>query len=319
MKIGLVMYTGAMPSGLYAFADILEGVNKVKGERIFDFYWIFADKNSVDQVMTTTMSDYPQTDLHDESMDALLIAGFWSETTEKISNMLELQKDWIKDLKKIHAKTPVFGFCSSVCMLADSGLLDNQLATSTWWLASFLQDNYEHVNWNFSQNLIANTHNITATGWLGSVRIAQQVIMDHCDLDTYTSVADLLLIQEPVKVCEAFKDLQWVNFEDAIIKKVYTWITRTPAQEISIKTLAEYLNLTDKTISRRIKGIVSMQPAKFMRQLKLQQAAVQLIKSHKTIAQISDELGYSNDASFRRSFLAETKMTPSDFRGSQNQ
>ena len=140
------------------------------------------------------------------------------------------------------------------------------------------------------------------------------MVLEYCDLETYSSVADLLMIQERVKVSEPFSDLKWVDFEDAIIKKIHSWVIRTPAQHISIRTLAKYLNLTDKTIARKIADIVDIKPAKFIRQIKLQQASVQLIKSHKSIAQVSNELGYSSDASFRRSFLLETKLTPNEFR-----
>ncbi len=314
MKIGLVIYKGAMPSGLYAFADVLEGVNKFSGKRIFDFTWIFADKTSSDKHITNEMSDYPQTNLSDDSIDALLIAGFWSETTEKINNMLTAQQAMIDDLNKYHAKTPIYGFCSSVCLLAESGILDGQLATSTWWLAPFLQENYKNVNWNFSQNIISNQYNITAAGWLGYVRIAQEIVVNHCDAETYSSVADLLLLAEPVKTFEPFSQLKWVNFEDELLKNVYRWVITTPAKKVSIKMLAEYFNLTEKTLSRKIKDAANISAADFLRQIKLQQAAVQLITSHKSIAQVSNELGYSNDASFRRSFLSVTKSTPNKFR-----
>jgi transcriptional regulator GlxA family with amidase domain len=314
MKIGLVIYKGGMPSGLYAFADVLEGVNKFTGKRIFEFNWIFADKNSSDKLITNEMSDYPQTRLSDDSLDALLIAGFWSETTEKINNMLIAQQNMISDLKKYHSRTPIYGFCSSVCLLAESGILDGQLATSTWWLANFLQENYQNVNWNFSQNIISNQYNITAAGWLGYVRVAQDIVVKNCDTETYSSVADLLLLAEPVKIFEPFSQLKWVNFEDELLKKVYRWVITTPAKLVSIKGLAETFNLTEKTISRKVKDAANISAADFLRQIKLQQAAVQLITGHKSIAQISNELGYSNDASFRRSFIAVTKSAPNEFR-----
>jgi len=314
MKIGLVIYKGGMPSGLYAFADILEGVNKFTGNRIFDFTWIHSDKSSSDKFITNEMSDYPQTNLADHSLDALLIAGFGAETTEKITNMLFAQQTMISDLKKYHAKTPIYGFCSSVCLLAESGILDGQLATSTWWLATFLQENYKDINWNFSQNIISNQHNITAAGWLGYVRIAQEIITEKCNDDTYSSIADLLLLAEPVKIIAPFSQLKWVNFEDTLLKEIYSWVITAPAKQVSIKMLAEHFNLTDKTMSRKIKDVTNISAADFLRQIKLQQAAVQLITSHKSIAQISNDLGYSNDASFRRSFISVTKSTPNKFR-----
>ena len=63
-----------------------------------------------------------------------------------------------------------------------------------------------------------------------------------------------------------------------------------------------------------MKKVTDLSLASFMRLIKLHQASESLIYTSKPINLISDALGFSDDAAFRRTFKKVSSYTPSEYR-----
>jgi AraC-like DNA-binding protein len=81
-----------------------------------------------------------------------------------------------------------------------------------------------------------------------------------------------------------------------------------------ISVLAKHLNQTERTLARKVKQVTDLSLASFMRLIKLHQASELFIYSRKPINLISDALGFSDDAAFRRTFKKVSSYTPSEYR-----
>ena len=102
--------------------------------------------------------------------------------------------------------------------------------------------------------------------------------------------------------------------EDTLMRKIVLWVESMPAIELLVNRLAISLNLTERTLARKVKARTNMSCAHFMQLIKLHQASEMLIYSLNPVNKISDDLGYSDDAAFRRSFKRITSYTPSQYR-----
>jgi len=317
MKIGLLAFPGCVASGLFAFAEMLEVANKRSGRKVFTVQWAGLDNSEVSistggEKPALTMK--PETTLADYSLDAVLLPGFWTNNQDDIEHSLKTKQVLTAALKRLPPHTQLWGYCTAVCMMAASGRLDNKRATATWWIADFVQDKYPAVNWHFSQTCVFETDHVTASGLSGYMPIAQAVIEKHCGQDVLRDIIELMVIPKPEKAIQAFTQIKLMKLDDKILQQLYIWVEKTPATELSNPALARTLNQTERTLTRKVKQATDLPLASFMRLIKLHQASEYLIYSRKPINIISDMLGFSDDAAFRRSFKKVSSYTPSEYR-----
>lgn len=321
MNIGLVLYPGCVVSGLWAFAELLEVANRRAGKKHFCLYWVSSGQQAVAvtagsaQAVATINA---QTHLLDDKLDALLIPGFWTDYQEQVEQSLKAYQTLVNELAAFPASKPVWAYCSSVSLLAASGRLNHQLATCTWWLADYLQDKYTAVKWNFSQSCIFHALYATAAGVNGYLPIAQELITQHCGELLLREVGDLMVMPKPEKASPAFPFIQLMKLDDSLLRKIVIWVEQTPATELNIKTLAERFNLAQRSLARKVKAATQLSCAHFMRLIKMRQASEYLIYSTKPVNIVSDLLGFSDDAAFRRAFKKVSGYSPGEYRQSFN-
>lgn len=317
MKIGLLVYPGCVVSGLFAFAELLEVANKRAGKILFDTLWLGVDGAEVE---ISTGRKTPVTTIKVEgallntAIDALLIPGFWTNHQRHVEQATKTYQPLISALKKLPATTQVWGYCSAICLMAASGRLNQQRATATWWLADFLQNNYPDVGWSFSQAYILDGQNRTASGLNGYLPIAQTLIEEQCGQDVLRDIIELMIIPKPDKSAQPFTQIKLIKLDDKLLRGIYLWVEKAPATELTISELAKHLNQTERTLARKVKQATGLSLASFMRLIKLHQASELLIYSRTSINLISNTLGFSDDAAFRRTFKKVSSYTPSEYR-----
>lgn len=317
MKIGLLLYPGCVVSGLFAFSELLQFANKRSGKKHFEITWVGVDNSDVE---VTAGGNKPvarmsvEASVLDAELDALVIPGFWTDRQSQLQKTLEHYTPIIQTLKRLPSNTQVWGYCTAVCMMAAAGRLKGQTATATWWLANFAQNNYTDVNWSFSRTYIIERYNITASGLNGYLPIAQTLIEKQCGNDVLKDIIDLMLMPKPEKSVQPFVQIKLMNMEDKLLRKVFMWVQQTPANQLSVSLLAKSIHQTERTLARKVKEATKLSLASFMRIIKLHQASDLLIYSNLPINIISNNLGFSDDASFRRMFKKVSAYTPGKYR-----
>jgi len=317
MKIGLLVYPGCVISGLFAFAEMLEVANKRAGKPLFTTQWVGVDENDV---AITTGNKTPVTTIKVEGTllsttnDALLIPGFWTSQPRQVAPTINANQALISALKQLPPTTQVWGYCTAVCLMAASGRLHHQQATATWWLADYVQNHYPSVNWSFSQTHIVEGENQTASGLNGYLPIAQTLIEQNGGQDVLRDIIELMIIPKPETSAQPFTQIKLMNLNEKLLRGIYIWVEKTAATDLTISVLAQHLNQTERTLARKVKQATDLSLANFMRLIKLHQASEFLIYSRKPINLISDALGFSDDAAFRRTFKKVSSYTPSEYR-----
>lgn len=316
MKVGLAVYEGCMASGLFAFAELLEASNKRSGKKYFDCVYAGINHSPVSILSRQGLSGAqitPQTTITDTDLDAILLPGFWVESASENEEQHARYKTLVEALAKMENDKLIWSYCSAVGLVARAGKLDWQQATSTWWLANFLQDNFDHVNWRFNQTCIFQGMNATASGVNGYLPIATHIIRTICGERVLRDITNIMVVPRPEKEIQPFQQINLMLQDDRLIRRIVLWVEKTPAASLSVDKLGEFLNLTTRTLSRQVKAKTGQSCAHFMRLIKLHQAGEMLIYSPKPVNVISNELGYSDDASLRRSFKKITSYTPSEY------
>jgi AraC-like DNA-binding protein len=85
-------------------------------------------------------------------------------------------------------------------------------------------------------------------------------------------------------------------------------------ENLSIKTLAEFCNLSESHFFTLFKKQTGLTPIQYKHNLLVQNAIDMLTSTDKTIEEISEELNFSSSNYFRKIFTSITGHTPKEYR-----
>jgi len=104
------------------------------------------------------------------------------------------------------------------------------------------------------------------------------------------------------------------GLQDKRLSHVLGKLLNAPQQAWNIDTLAEQAAMSRANFMRVFQNTIGMAPGKFLTQLRLQQAALLLNKTQKSVLVVALEVGYQSEAHFSKAFKMAYGMSPSQYR-----
>ena len=89
--------------------------------------------------------------------------------------------------------------------------------------------------------------------------------------------------------------------------------------DFDVQHLAEKVNMSRSTLTRKLKAITGLTPLEYIRRVKMQHACRMLKNSHTTVNEVALALGYYNRKYFTACFKEEYGLTPSEYQKKQDQ
>ncbi|MEO4047717.1 helix-turn-helix domain-containing protein [Pseudomonas sp. CAU 1711] len=312
--IGLLLYPGCMPAGLFAFADLLSAANQQSGKRHFELRWIGQDLQAVECAHGLRLQ--PQAALAEARCDAVLVPGLWADNEARVAQALERSRALLHGLSRLSRRTRLWSYCTGVCLLAASGRLDGEEATATWWLADSLRARFPGVDWQFQRTQLFGTRVATASGVSGYLPIARALIEERLGAEAYRELSRMMVLPRPEPAAPVFRALDMTEQSDPLLRRLRLLVERHPARLLAAEQLAQELALSGRTLARKVKALTGHALAEHVRLIKLNQAGERLILTSESVALISEALGFADESSFRRTFKRVTGMTPLAYRQS---
>lgn len=98
------------------------------------------------------------------------------------------------------------------------------------------------------------------------------------------------------------------------IRQAAELIESDPGQKINFSDLSRSLNLSERNFRKMFTLIMGMAPKAYQQELRLKTAAAVLKEKERTMAEISEELGYYSQFQFSRDFKKRFGVTPSEYK-----
>jgi transcriptional regulator GlxA family with amidase domain len=311
-RIGLLLYPMCMPAGLFAFADLVHGANRRAGKRLVEPVFVALTAGAVEcahgQALNAAAS------VLDAEVDAVLIPGFWGESPQQAQAALSANASLVDALKALPRETMMWSYCTGVCLAAATGRLNGRRATATWWLADFLGQRFPKVVWQTESTCAVDTRVATASGVTGYLPIAQAFIEKRLSKEAYGDLTKLLVLPRPERTHHAFRTINLLGQPDKLIRELHVIAEQMPASEATVSRLARELNITERTLARKVSAATGSPVASYVRRIKLNQVSERLINTSLPASSISAELGFSSDTGMRRMFKELTQLTPAQYR-----
>ncbi|WP_425261986.1 GlxA family transcriptional regulator [Rubrivivax sp. RP6-9] len=187
--------------------------------------------------------------------------------------------------------------CTGTFLLAESALLDGQRATTSWWLAPMFRQRYPRVSVDESRMLVTSAGFTTAGAALAHLDLALGIVRSHSP--TLAALAARYLLVEARGSQAEFVIPDHLAHADPVVERFEGWARQRLAQGFSLAEAAVAAGASERTLARRLQGVLGKSPLSYFQDLRVERAVHLLRTSTDSIDQIAAQIGYSDGVTLR--------------------
>ncbi|MBK7534863.1 MAG: helix-turn-helix domain-containing protein [Myxococcales bacterium] len=246
----------------------------------------------------------------------LLVPGTWIERDEDVP--AHLASPGFAELVALVARVyrrggSVMGSCSGVFALGMAGVLDDQVATTSWWLAPSFARACPRVALDPSRALVPLRRLATAGAVFAMADLALHLVRTTVGPQVADVVTRYLLLDEhPAQA--PYMALTQLAAGDELLVRAERWIRAHLTGPISLRTLARAIGASERTLARRVAASLATTPAHWVRRIRAEEAARLLETTAVPIERVAERVGFGSSLSLRRALRGHAGVTPRELR-----
>jgi transcriptional regulator GlxA family with amidase domain len=248
--------------------------------------------------------------------DVVFIPSLWMGLEETFTGRYSELKQWIAD--RYREGAIICAACTGTILLADTGLLDDELATTHWAYVDSLRRHYPKIRVRGEKVLVeagAGRRLITSGSHATWYDLLLYVISRLSGKEAALQTAKFFLLQWHVdgqSPYMAFREN--VQHGDAAIRQVQEWLSGHYSHPNAVEAVEKQSGLPSRTFKRRFKRATGLTPVVYIQHLRVDRAKALLESSDMAVDQVGWRVGYEDTAHFRRLFKRVTTLRPSEYR-----
>ena len=187
--------------------------------------------------------------------------------------------------------------CAGTFVLAESGLLDRQRATTTWWLAPMFRERYPHVLLDESDMVVKSGNVVTAGAALGHMDLALWLIRRVSPELASLTAKFLIVDSRPSQTAYALTD--HLIHSDPVVHHFERWARARLARGFSLDNAARAVGASKRTLTRRLQSVLGKSPMSYFQSLRVERAVHLLKTSKASVDEIAAKVGYKDGGTLR--------------------
>ncbi len=254
----------------------------------------------------------PKRAMHEcQDADLVLIPGVMGRPDSLLEQTALV--DWIGQQHR--RGVVIASACSGAFLLAEAGILDQRPATTHWQLADRFRQRYPRVDLQIDRLVIDGEDYLCAGGTGAHLDLALYLVEKHASPELATACARMMLIdrsrsaQAPFVCFRGRKD-----HGDQPILKVQHWLDQVYRHKVTVRQMAQWGGLNDRTFLRRFRKATGEAPLEYLQRMRIEKAKRLLARGQSELDSITQAVGYEDVSSFRRLFKQITGLTPAVYR-----
>lgn len=217
-------------------------------------------------------------------------------------------------LLKWHAKGAHIGAsCIGTFLLAETGLLDQREATTTWWLSPLFRQRYPNVLLDESRMLVQSETIVTAGAAMGHLDLALWLIRTASP--KLSSLVSRYLLADLRSLQAAYIIPNHLAQADPLILRFERWARENLKQGFSLQGAANALATSPRTLQRRCDAVLGKSPLAYFQDLRVEHAQSLLHGNDVDIEAVAAEVGYADGATLRTLLRERLGRGVRDLRG----
>jgi transcriptional regulator GlxA family with amidase domain len=189
------------------------------------------------------------------------------------------------------------GACTGTFFLAESGVLDDHAATTSWWLGPAFRRRYPRVRLDDSHTLTHDDGITTAGAAFAHIDLALSIVQRHSPALADLVARYLLIGDRPSQAAFAVPTL--LATADPAVSAFERWVREHLADAPSIADAARALCVSERTLQRTVTAVLGMSPIDFIQEVRLDEATFLLRTTDLSADAIATRVGYQNGGTLR--------------------
>jgi transcriptional regulator GlxA family with amidase domain len=187
--------------------------------------------------------------------------------------------------------------CIGTFVMAESGLLDHQHATTTWWLAPLFRKRYPDVLLDESNMLVKSGKFVTAGAALSHMDLALWLVRGVSPKLASLTAKYLIVDSRPSQSAYALSD--HLVHSDPLVQRFETWARARLAHGFSLDDAAKAVGTSKRTLARRLQSVLGKSPLAYFQNVRVERAVHLLRTTSASVDEIAGRVGYSDGAILR--------------------
>src|SRR5262249_12342135 len=151
--------------------------------------------------------------------------------------------------------------CIGTFIAAESGVLDGETVTTTWWLAPFFRQRYPRVRLDDRRMLVRSGRVLTAGAALSHMDIALWLIRQASPSLAERTARYLIVDSRPSQLAYAMSD--HLAHTDPLVQQFERWARAHLAEGFSLDAAARASGVSKRTLSRRLNEALGKSPLSY--------------------------------------------------------
>jgi transcriptional regulator GlxA family with amidase domain len=193
--------------------------------------------------------------------------------------------------------TTMTAACIGTFVMAESGLLDHQRATTTWWLAPFFRQRYPSVLLDESNMIVKSGSVVTAGAALSHVDLALWLVRSVSPQLASLTARYLIVDSRPSQSAYALTD--HLVHADPVVQRFESWARARLAQRFSLDDAARAVGASKRTLARRMQSVLGRSPLSYFQSLRVERAVHLLKTESASVDEVAARVGYADGATLR--------------------
>jgi transcriptional regulator GlxA family with amidase domain len=163
---------------------------------------------------------------------------------------------------------------------------------------------------------VTESENIFCGGGLyASIDLSLYLVERYCGHEVAVQTAKSLLLQSP-RIWQSAYAAQPPRsaHDDEPIQRAQKWLLSHFRESLDFDAVAVKVGMSPRNFARRFKTATGETPLAYLHRLRIDTAKHYLESAHRSVQEISQEIGYEDVAFFRQLFRRHTGTTPREYR-----
>jgi transcriptional regulator GlxA family with amidase domain len=187
--------------------------------------------------------------------------------------------------------------CIGTFIAAESGVLDGETVTTTWWLAPFFRQRYPRVRVDDRRMLVCSGRVLTAGAALSHMDMALWLIRKASPSLAALTARYLIVDSRPAQSVYAMSD--HLAHADPLVQKFERWTRDRLAGGFSLDAAARAVGASKRTLARRVNHVLGKSPLSYLQDLRIERAVHLLRTSGDDVEKIAAAVGYADGVTLR--------------------
>jgi transcriptional regulator GlxA family with amidase domain len=235
-------------------------------------------------------------------------------------SMIEQNQEMISWIKEQYNKgAEIASICSGAFLLAATGLLEGKTCSTHWNVAGDFKRMFPNINLHIDKLIASEPGIYTNGGAFSFLNLVLFLVEKYFDRQTAIFCSKIFQIdierssQSPFLIFQLQK-----NHDDDVIREAQNFIEENLSEKISFEELAAKLAVSRRNFDRRFIKATGNTPVEYLQRVKVEAAKRSLESGKRTVFEVMNDVGYTDDKAFREVFKKLTGLSPLDYRSRYN-